>query len=171
LNENGPHNHEILLSIGSNIRPQENLPKAFELLREEVHIEEVSKVWKCPAVGGDGPDFLNAALRIRTHLAPEILKRQVLRPIEARLGRVRTENKYAPRPIDLDILIVDGSVHDPQIWKQVFLAVPLADLLPTLENSENGETLSEAAARLAENHPIETCPEPRLDCFDTLDME
>jgi 2-amino-4-hydroxy-6-hydroxymethyldihydropteridine diphosphokinase len=165
LNENGHHSYVIFLSIGSNIQPQENLPKAFGLLRQEVHIEEVSRVWKTPAVGGGGPDFLNAALRIRTHLAPDELKSRVLHPIEARLGRVRTENKYAPRPIDLDILIVDGSVHDPQIWKQAFLAVPLADLLPTLENSENGETLSEAAARLAENQAIETCSEPSLDCF------
>jgi 7,8-dihydro-6-hydroxymethylpterin-pyrophosphokinase len=64
------------------------------------------------------------------------------------LGRVRTENKYAPRTIDLDILVVDGAVCEPQIWSQAFLAIPLSELLPDYLEPETGETLSQVSTRL-----------------------
>jgi len=165
LNANEQAEHQVFLGIGSNIDPQENLPKAVELLASLVRVEAVSQVWRTTAVGGKGPDFLNAALEIRTPLQAEALKREVLRLVEAQLGRVRTEDKYAPRPIDLDILIVDSMVFDAQIWEQAFLAIPLADLLPGYTNPTSGETLSQAAIRLAQGVLILPCPEPDLDCF------
>lgn len=165
MNGNVATDHQVYLGIGSNIEPKENLPKSLELLRQHVLVNQVSKVWKNPPVGGEGQDFLNAAVRIRTSLLPQDLKDKVLRPVETQMGRVRTQDKYAPRPIDLDILIVDEMVYDPQIWKRAFLAVPLAELIPGLKNPETGETLAEAAMRLAEKVPLEVCPDPNLDCF------
>jgi 2-amino-4-hydroxy-6-hydroxymethyldihydropteridine diphosphokinase len=159
------HEYQVFLGLGSNIRPQEHIPKAIELLRAAAHVERISRIWRTPPVGGAGPDFLNAAVQIRTSLPPGTLKSVVLRSIEARLGRVRTFNKYAPRTIDLDILIVDGVVHEPQIWNLAFQAVPLAELLPDYTNPATGETLAQAARRLAQQVPIEVCPDPQLDCF------
>ena len=165
MNGNVETEHQVYLGIGSNIQPLENLPRCLALLRQKVLVEEVSRIWKNPPVGSTGEDFLNAAVRIRTSLEAEDLKTRVLRPIESQLGRVRTRDKYAPRTIDLDILIIDGKVCDPQIWKRAFLAVPLAELLPRYTDPKTGETLSEAARRLAEKIPMEVCPEPQLDCF------
>ena len=62
-------------------------------------------MWETPPVGSRGSNFLNAALLIRTTLTSGLLKSLVLRPIEIQMGRVRTANKNAPRPIDLDILV------------------------------------------------------------------
>jgi 2-amino-4-hydroxy-6-hydroxymethyldihydropteridine diphosphokinase len=165
LNANEQTEHQVFLGIGSNIDPQENLPRAVELLAGLVRVEAISRVWRTTAVGGKGPDFLNAALEIRTPLQAETLKREVLRPVEAQLGRVRTEDKYAPRTIDLDILIMDAKVFDPQIWEQAFLAVPLADILPGYAKTSSSETLAQAAIRLAQGVLIEPCLEPDLDCF------
>lgn len=130
-----------------------------------MRVAAVSQVWKTPAVGPAGPDFLNAALCVWSPFPPEVLKTEILRPIETRLGRRRTANKYAPRPIDLDILMVDGQVYEMQVWEQAFLAVPLADLLPDYANPRTGETLAQAAARLSRGLAVETCPEPDLNCY------
>ncbi len=77
----------------------------------------------------------------------------MLRPLEARLGRVRNQDKNAPRPIDFDIITVDGQLYDPLLWQYSFRAVPVAELLPDL-SSETGERLAEAARRLAVELPL-----------------
>ena len=137
------------LGLGSNIEPQKNLPKAVELLEKELKIATISTAWVTPAVGSEGPDFINAAIAVCTSLVAETLKDQVIRKVETRLGRVRTSDKNAPRTIDIDILIFDDRIVDELIWEEAFLAVPLAELIPNFCNPENGETLAEAAARLS----------------------
>jgi 2-amino-4-hydroxy-6-hydroxymethyldihydropteridine diphosphokinase len=152
--------HQVCLLLGSNIQPERNLPlavrelpAAVQQLGEQLTILRVSSVWESPAVGAHGPNFLNAALLCRTSLGAEALKWQVLRPLEARLGRVRNKDKNAPRPIDVDIITVDGQLYDPLLWQYSFRAVPVAELLPDLA-SETGERLSEAARRLAAELPV-----------------
>lgn len=140
---------QVYIGLGSNIDPVKNLDGALEMLARHVIIDEVSQTWETPAVGSHGPNFLNSAARIRTQLPPELLKSLVLRRIERELGRVRTANKNAPRTIDLDVLVYEGQVLDPKIWVYAFLAVPLAELLPGLQNPDTGETLEQAANRLA----------------------
>jgi len=74
---------------------------------------------------------------VETDLDPHELK-AVLRGIEAELGRVRTDDKYAPRPIDLDIALygqqvfeLDGSpIPDPGVLRHPHVAAPLADVAP-----------------------------------------
>lgn len=142
--------HVIYLSLGSNIDPVQNLPRAVELLKQHLHIEAVSGAWQNPDSSGRGPDFINAAICARTDLQPAALKSQVIRPIEAALGRVRTRDKYAPRPIDIDLVVFDGKVEDLQLWDQAFLAVPLAQLQPDLQEPLSQASLAEVSARLAE---------------------
>ncbi len=152
--------HQVCLLLGSNIQPERNLPLAVrelplavQQLGEQLTILRASSVWESPAVGSRGPNFLNAALLCQTSLAAEALKWQVLRPLEARLGRVRNRDKNAPRPIDFDIITVDGRLYDPILWQYSFRAVPVAELLPDLK-SETGEKLPEAARRLAIELPV-----------------
>ncbi len=138
----------VYLSVGSNIAPEENLPRALRLLAERVRVLGVSQVWQTPPYGTQGAPFLNAAILIETPLSAEMLKREVLRPIEAALGRVRSPDKFAPRPIDLDIILYSGRLLDPEVWQRPHLAIPLAELLPDYENPRTGERLAEAARRL-----------------------
>lgn len=149
----------VYLGVGSNIAPEKHLPLAVDLLCEQVRIETISTVWETPPAGLKGQNFLNAALAISTQLSATLLKSLVLRPIEIKLGRVRTANKYAPRTIDLDILIYEDRLLDPQIWTQAFLAVPLAELVPDFWNEESQESLHETARRLASELTLRPRPE------------
>ena len=62
------------------------------------------------------------------------------------MGRVRTADKNAARPIDLDIILFDGLILDPTIWLFAHRAVPMAEIQPDIR-SEVGETLKEVAAK------------------------
>jgi 2-amino-4-hydroxy-6-hydroxymethyldihydropteridine diphosphokinase len=139
--------------LGSNIQPEVNLPRALALLQEEVDILRISSVWETAAIGSDGPDFLNLAVLANTSLEAAVLKARVLRPLEAELGRVRSTDKYSPRPIDLDIIVFDGLPVDDLLWTHAYRAVPVAELLPDLP-STSGETLAQTAERLAGREPV-----------------
>ena len=117
----------------------------------------VSPVYETTPVGStEQPNFLNAAALVETDLAAAELKIQALQVIEGQLGRVRTEDKNAPRTIDLDIALFGDQVldlgprhiPDPDILRYPHIAVPLADLAPTMRHPEDGRTLLEIAESL-----------------------
>lgn len=134
--------------------PAQNIPRTISLLNEKVEIQSVSSAWESPPVGTKGPAFINAAVLLSTELTANVLKQKVLRPIETQLGRVRTKDRYAPRPIDLDIVIFNGELLDNELWEQAYLALPTAELLPDYSNPKTGETLSQAAERLIKLNKI-----------------
>src|SRR4030065_419488 len=102
--------HQACLLLGSNIEPEQNIPRAVSLLQERLTILQVSSVWESASVDCCYPDFLNLALLVTTSLDAKQLKEQVLRPLEAQMGRVRTVDKNTSRPIDFDIIIFDGEL-------------------------------------------------------------
>jgi len=127
--------HQAYLSLGSNIQPEVNLPKAIELLREYGEILKGSNAWESESVGSDGPNFLNACVLFLTPLLYAELKDQVIHPIEAKLGRKRSKDKYAPRTIDIDIVLFDDQLCDDKFWKQAFVVIPLAEIYPEYQRS------------------------------------
>jgi 2-amino-4-hydroxy-6-hydroxymethyldihydropteridine diphosphokinase len=148
--------HQAYLSLGSNIDPATNLMRALKMLREVLTVNAVSMIWDTPAVGSDGPRFLNTSVWISTHYSAEELKNKVIGHIENELGRVRTADKNAPRTIDIDILIYDEHILDQNLWNREFLAIPTAELRPDLEDPSTGMTLNQVAKALLTNstsHP------------------
>lgn len=148
----------VLITVGSNVARETNLPRALWKLASlpELRVLAVSPVYETPAVGPEAqPAYYNAAVLIETDLTPATL-RQVLRGIEADLGRVRTEDKFAPRPIDLDIAFFGDRVFDlegrhipdPDVLCFPHLAVPLADIAPDWRHPETGQTLAAIVAEL-----------------------
>jgi 2-amino-4-hydroxy-6-hydroxymethyldihydropteridine diphosphokinase len=160
LKENKENNlAPILISVGSNINPAKNIPAAINLLAEIDDQILVSTIWESPAVGSTGPKYLNAAVLIHSSHSQEIIKSDILAPIESKLGRIRSEDKFADRTIDLDIIIYGETIADPEIWDYAHLALPASELLPSFKNIKTGETLKEVANRLASTTDIF----PRLD--------
>ena len=125
--------------IGSNIDPHENVKKGLDLINEsaEISLEAVSSEFLSKAVGMDGDDFLNQALRCNTKLDfKETIS--VLKNIEALCGRKRDpDNKFTSRTLDLDIIhwndfvgIIEGyKLPDPDIEKYDYIKSPLSEVM------------------------------------------
>ena len=139
----------VCLLLGSNIDPERNLRRAVVRLDRMFGLEGLSNAWETPAVGSDGPNFLNAAALLHTILTPSALKERLLRPLEAELGRFRSADKFAPRTIDLDVVTWGRQQVDDDLWEYAHQAVPVSQLLPGLVSPKTGESLVAAAARLA----------------------
>ena len=127
------------VALGSNLGDREsNIRSAVLQLdkAEGVRVTRVSTLFENPAVGGPfgAPDFLNAAAAVETSLDARDLLRRLL-DVERALGRKRRE-KWAPREIDLDLLLYGGSVIDepglsvphPLMHERLFVLKPLAEV-------------------------------------------
>jgi 2-amino-4-hydroxy-6-hydroxymethyldihydropteridine diphosphokinase len=151
--------HEAYLNIGSNIEPEHHLQEAIRSLREYGQVNSISNAWQSHAFGSDGPDFLNACVLFLTPLKAHQLKEQVIRPIERKLGRIRSTDKYAPRTIDIDVILFDDEPFGGEFWSNAFVVVPLADLLPDFRHPLNYERLAQVAEHMRRQTWIEARPE------------
>ena len=140
---------DVYLSLGANIDPLENLTNALDILADHVELIAVSSIWSGPPIGVDGPDFYNAAAHIRTPLSQHALKRDVLHKIERASGRKRSADKFAPRQLDLDIIIFNALEVEIDIWRYAYLAVPLAEIHPDYRNPRTGESLHDFAQKIS----------------------
>ena len=143
------------LSLGSNIEPESNLRSALAALRERFGDVVVSPVYRMPAVGFDGPAFLNAAAIIDSDLDPFALT-DWLHDLERAHDRLRSSVKFSSRTLDVDIvyfddLILDGPAADgagalqlprPEL-RHAFVLKPLADIAPEFVDPVRGVTLAE----------------------------
>ncbi len=151
----------VYLLLSSNDEPMTNLDAALRQLREHVIPLAVSSPYLTEARGetAGGGDYVNMALKCRTTRAPQEFKLNVLRPIEAALGRQRdTPGARSRVPIDLDILLWGDTPLEygakpwrspsPEILRYAYAAVPLAEIAPGVRHPETGETIEAIAARL-----------------------
>jgi len=147
------------LNLGSNIRPEINLFKAVELLHEYGDVLGVSGAWESRSVGAEGPNYLNACVLFKTKLTQVDLKEKIIRPIEAQLGRKRSDNKYTPRTIDIDIVLFDDKPYNDKFWKFAFVIIPLAEIYPEYRNPITQENIVKTATRLQAEVWMEARPE------------
>ncbi|NNF68675.1 MAG: GTP cyclohydrolase I FolE [Acidimicrobiia bacterium] len=151
----------IAINIGSNVDKERCIPHAIRMLRRhpQIHIDVMSRVFRSESVGGpDGaPEFHNVAVAGTTDLSPEALRAE-LRAMEESMGRQRSEDKNAPRKIDLDVAFFgdlqkdfgDWQVPDPEIVEQAHVAVPLADVAPDWVHPVTGLTTYELVIKQPE---------------------
>lgn len=159
------------IGMGSNIEPERNMREALRLLSAAVRVLGISTVYRTEPIGRPGQAcYYNCVVQVETHASPQELKRTVLRAIEDRLGRVRGNDKYASRTIDLDLLLYgdlilhEGGLElpDPDILVRPFLAKALFELMYDLVLPGSGIPISDVARRL--NDPA---PQP-LDSYTAL---
>jgi 2-amino-4-hydroxy-6-hydroxymethyldihydropteridine diphosphokinase len=145
------------IGIGSNIEPAENMHAAIRSLARQTRLTGISTVYLTQALGRpDQPPYYNCVVEIETEAPPTEIKYGLLRNIENDLGRLRTQDKYAARTIDLDLIVygdlaldADGiKLPDPEILERPFLAIPLFELAPDLVLAGHGSHISEVAAGL-----------------------
>ncbi|XKH60050.1 2-amino-4-hydroxy-6-hydroxymethyldihydropteridine diphosphokinase [Halomonas sediminis] len=121
--------HECLISVGSNIEPEWHIAQVQKILKEECELIKASRAIRTAPVGlQEQPDFLNAALLVKTSLEREVF-RAYLKEVEDRLGRVRGPVKSGPRTMDLDIIAWDGEVVDDGYYQHDYVRQPVDELL------------------------------------------
>ena len=138
------------LGLGSNVGDREShLREAIQDVgRHDIQVEAVSSLYETEPVGEflDQPDFLNAAVRIRTSLEAEQLL-EVCKAIEAEHGRALGGPRHGPRLIDIDLLLL-GDIElnsdrlilpHPEVTARRFVLVPLLELDPELRLPDGTE--------------------------------
>ena len=153
------------LGLGSNVGDRRlNLQATIELLwTHHVVVLASSAVYETEPVG-EVPDqrpFLNACVRIETELEPEPLL-DVCKAVERVLGRVPGGVRHGPRPIDVDVLLLEGLKHKSErlrlphaeVTSRRFVLVPLLELDPELALPD-GTRLADALAALGEGERVE----------------
>jgi 2-amino-4-hydroxy-6-hydroxymethyldihydropteridine diphosphokinase len=153
------------LGLGSNVGdPAAHLRAAVELLEAEgVEVEAVSSIYVTEPVGEvlDQPDFLNAAVRIRTELEPEQLL-DACKRVEAERGRSFDAPRHSPRPLDVDLLLLGDlelstdrlTLPHREVATRRFVLVPLLELDPGL-TLPDGTRLAEALEALGPGQRVE----------------
>jgi 2-amino-4-hydroxy-6-hydroxymethyldihydropteridine diphosphokinase len=125
-------NH-VIVGLGSNIEPDKNIEKAKEILFREYNVLAESCFKTTKSVGQiQQPDFINGSLFLETELNNDQLKTK-LKNIESQLGRGKDHVHEAPRTIDLDIVIWNGSIVDQDFYNRDYLKESVLELIPDLE--------------------------------------
>ena len=125
--------NEAIISLGSNIDPEQNTRLALEQLTRIGPIrQQTNLIYTEPERMKEQPAFLNGAVILDTTLPFDTLKSE-LKSIENRLGRKRSGPKNGPRTIDLDIIAYNGTITDDEVYEYGFLQKFLKELKPELE--------------------------------------
>ncbi len=153
----------IYLGLGSNVDPEANLRLGIRELRRRYGDVELSAVYRNPAVGFQGDDFLNLVARIRSEQSPQAICDEI-ELIHNLSGRTRSGNKWEARPLDIDVLLYnDEIIEEPpvrvprdDILKYSFVLRPLAELAPDLVHPVTGKTMHQHWQEFdVASHPLE----------------
>jgi 2-amino-4-hydroxy-6-hydroxymethyldihydropteridine diphosphokinase len=147
------------LGLGSNVGDRRaNLERAVQALPQHgISVTASSSVYETePVLLPDQRDFYNACVRIETDHEPERLLDEC-KVVERELGRRASGTRYGPRPIDLDVLLLDGQQYSsarltlphPEVRWRRFVLVPLLELDPEL-TLPDGTRLGDALAALSD---------------------
>ncbi len=136
------------VSGGSNLDAEANPIRAAQALKARHPGARFSRCYRNKAVGFEGPDFINFVVELPVAGSPALLKGE-LECVEAQCGRKRDAPKWAPRAMDLDILLFGDVVQDvpglvlprPDLLSWAFMLGPLAELAPQLLHPVAGSTV------------------------------
>lgn len=138
----------VFVAAGSNVSPEEHLSTALAELERIYPSLHVSPAYRNKAVGFEGDDFINLVVGFDTHDPVERVRVQ-LQAIEAKCGRPADAPRWAPRTMDLDILLYGNRVSDepglilprPDLVRRPYMLKPMVDLAPDLVHPTLGRTM------------------------------
>ena len=113
--------NQVIIGIGSNIDADKNIAQMLEILRSKVEVIRISPMIRTKPVGiKEQPDYTNGAVKIETEKDRPSLNK-MLKEIEDQLGRDRSGPKFGPRTMDLDIVVWNGEIVDPDYFTRDFI--------------------------------------------------
>jgi len=153
----------VLVAAGSNVEPRVNLPRALDVLAMHYPRLRCSRAFRNRAVGFTGEDFVNLVVGFDTNDdVRTVIER--LHEAEAACGRARNAPKWAPRSMDLDILLYGDRVCDepglvlprPDLARRAYMLGPAAEVAPDTVHPTLGVTLAALWRGFAQgDHPLE----------------
>lgn len=150
----------IYIAAGSSIEPEERMRRAAQALRQRFAGIRFSPCYRNQAFGFEGPDFINAVAALDSELEPGEFIAQ-LEAIEALCGRGRADPKWAPRAMDLDLLLYGDLIRSteryriprPDLLRRIYMLQPLAALAPELIHPESGLCIAAHLQALQRTEP------------------
>ena len=148
----------VYIALGSNLaNPLHQVQSALNALAElpQTKLIATSSLYRTPPLGPqDQPDYLNAVVALDTDLSAENLLDHTQK-IELEHGRVRKDERWGPRTLDLDILLFGDEIISTErltvphydMKNRQFMLYPLAEIAPEL-HFPSGESLQSVVAQL-----------------------
>lgn len=138
------------MAAGSNVEPCANLRRVLGALRTHFPGLRRSRAWLNAAVGFEGDDFVNLVVGFDTEQSVHAVIDR-LHEAEALCGRPRDAPRWAPRTMDLDLLLYGDLVRDepglklprPDLVRRPYMLAPMAELAPELRHPTLGLTMRE----------------------------
>ena len=153
---------QVYVAAGSNVAPERNLAQAVAAIAREFPGAVFSPWYRNRALGFAGEDFINLVAGFDTPLPLRAVLAQ-LHAIESACGRPRGAPRWAPRSMDLDVLLYGELVCDvpglklprPDLLKRAYMLGPLAQLAPHLVHPTAHLTIGELWRRFDQSaHPL-----------------
>ncbi len=161
----------VYVSAGSNIAPERHLARAVAQLARRFPGARFSPWYRNRPVGFEGEDFINLVAGFETSLSLHAVLSE-LHAIEALCGRPRAARRWAPRSMDLDVLLYGDLVCEepalkvprPDLLKRAYMLGPLAALAPEVVHPTVQLTIGELWRRFDQQaHPLEQLPAATLE--------
>jgi len=162
---------EVYVALGSNVEPEKHLLRASRELRREFPDTRFSGWYRNAAVGFQGEDFINCVAGFSTELPlADVIRR--LHAIEESCGRPRDAPRWAPRTMDIDVLLYGSLICQqprlqlprPDLLKRPYMLGPLAELAPGVLHPSTGLSIAQHWERFdREAHPMQRMDPPRLE--------
>ena len=161
----------VYVAAGSNVEPERHLALAASELRRQFPDVRYSPWYRNRAVGFEGEDFINLVAAFDTgRPVHEVL--ETLHAIETLCGRARAAPRWAPRAMDLDVLLYGSLVCDepalklprPDLLKRAYMLGPLAELAPEVVHPTAHLTIGELWRGFDQTaHPLLRVPAPAAE--------
>ena len=136
---------DVCIGIGSSLDQEKNIQNILAILTRKFITINISPIYESEAVGFNGSNFYNLVISFQTDLEiMELIK--LLKQLEAEQGKINRDDKFAPRHIDLDLLLYGTEIHEAlnvprdEICKNAFVLKPISELAPTLKHPIIGKS-------------------------------
>jgi len=153
---------KVFLGLGSNVAAKKNLQLGIRELGLRFGALQLSNTYQSKSIGFDGDDFLNLVVGLESEHAPAAIH-DIIDEIHALANRHRGGSRYAPRTLDIDLLLYDDLVlREPpvcvprrDILEYSFVLGPLAEIAPELRHPETGRLIRDHWAEYDKSrHPL-----------------
>ena len=150
------------VSGGSNLDAESHLPQAARELKARYPGARFSRCYRNKSVGFDGPDFINFVVELPV-VGQAFALREQLQRIEKLCGRPDSAPRWAPRSMDLDLLLFGDQVIEepglkvprPDLVRWAFMLGPLAELAPDFMHPLEQRTIGELWRQFdSQAHPL-----------------